>query len=246
MIAGANAAAKAKDSHELTIDRTEGYIGVLIDDLTTLGTNEPYRMFTSRAEFRLHLRPDNADFRLTSKGILAGCVSPDRAEKFQKSKEIFEHSQKVLKNLKNRGNVWKEILQNSKIKQTQELSAWNLLQRGSYGLEIKDFQEVPELHEAIANRDLSAKLKTEATYETFVAEQKYEIEEIKKDEQLEIPTDLDYINMPKLNLSIEEREKLDLARPSTIAAASRIPGVTPSAVLTLLKFVRKKAVVNMV
>ena len=89
LIAGVNAAAKAKDTHELTIDRTEGYIGVLIDDLTTLGTNEPYRMFTSRAEFRLHLRPDNADFRLTSKGLQVGCVTEKRQKSFENTQNNF-------------------------------------------------------------------------------------------------------------------------------------------------------------
>ena len=244
LMAGVNAAAKAKDSHELTIDRTEGYIGVLIDDLTTLGTNEPYRMFTSRAEFRLHLRPDNADFRLTSKGLQVGCVTEKRQISFENTQNNFKLIQDILKNSEAKsGSEWSRILQNPKIKQKSKMSAWNLLQQANYGLEIQDFGGMMEqIPHNIFTRDLSAKLKTEAVYENFVAEQLCEIAEIKRDEKLDIPTDLDYFNVQALNLSVEEREKLDLARPSTIAAASRIPGVTPSAVLNLLKFVKKRSI----
>ena len=244
LIAGVNAAAKAKDTHELTIDRTEGYIGVLIDDLTTLGTNEPYRMFTSRAEFRLHLRPDNADFRLTSKGLQVGCVTEKRQKSFENTQNNFKLIQDILKNSEAKsGSEWSRILQNPKIKQKSKMSAWNLLQQANYGLEIQDFEGMMEqIPQNIFTRDLSAKLKTEAIYENFVDEQKCEIAEIKRDEKLDIPTDLDYLNVQTLNLSAEEREKLDLARPATIAAASRIPGVTPSAVLNLLKFVKKRSI----
>ena len=244
MIAGVNAAAKAKDTHELTIDRTEGYIGVLIDDLTTLGTNEPYRMFTSRAEFRLHLRPDNADFRLTSKGLQVGCVTEKRQKSFENTQNNFRIIQEILKNVEEKsGPEWSRILQNPKMKHKSKMSAWNLLQQVNYGLEIQDFLGIMEkIPKNILSRDLSAKLKSEALYENFVDEQKCEIAEIKRDEKLDIPTDLDYLNVQTLNLSAEEREKLDLARPATIAAASRIPGVTPSAVLNLLKFVKKRSI----
>merc|ERR1712062_349494 len=116
---------------------------------------------------------------------------------------------------------------------------------GNYGLEIQDFEgKMEQIPQNIFTRDLSAKLKTEAIYENFVDEQKCEIAEIKRDEKLDIPTDLDYLNVQALNLSAEEREKLDLARPATIAAASRIPGVTPSAVLNLLKFVKKRSIAS--
>ena len=239
LIAGVNAAAKAKDTHELTLDRTEGYIGVLIDDLTTLGTNEPYRMFTSRAEFRLHLRPDNADFRLTPKGLQVGCVSETRKNAFKNTQETFHKCQEILKNEVKSVTEWKEIFPGNPIKQKSKMSAWNLLQHANYGLEIQDFawhESMPQI-----KNELKMKLKTEAIYENFVAEQKCEIEEIRRDEKLDIPTDLDYFNVV-MNLSTEEREKLDLAKPSTIAAASRIPGVTPSAVLNLLKFVKKKSI----
>lgn len=108
LVAGVNAAAKAKNTHELVIDRTEGYIGVLIDDLTTLGTNEPYRMFTSRSEFRLHLRPDNADLRLTPKGIQVGCVSEARKNQFENCQKDFEAWIEKLKDFKLSKKEWLE------------------------------------------------------------------------------------------------------------------------------------------
>jgi len=252
LVAGVNAAAKAKDTHELIINRTDGYLGVLIDDLTTLGTNEPYRMFTSRSEFRLHLRPDNADQRLTPKAIEVGCVSSKRIEKFNKNDLLFEESIKILKDVYMSKNEWKEALQTENIKTKKSCSAWELLANSAEKINFKDFKHILGHNEVIAEalecRDLCAKLKSEALYELFVIEQKEEIEEIRKDEQLEIPTDLDYMSLnPGLNsLRIEDREKLDIARPSTIAAASRLPGVTPHAVLSLLRFVKKQKRVEFV
>ena len=126
-------------------------------------------------------------------------------------------------------------------------SAWDLLQTNNQSIDSIDcFKDILGHHETIREalecRDLCAKLKSEAVYELFVLEQREEINEIRRDEQLEIPTDLDYFNVQNLSgLRNEDREKLDIARPSTIAAASRIPGVTPNAVLSLLRFVRKKS-----
>lgn len=243
LVAGVNAAAKSKDSTELIIDRTEGYIGVLIDDLTTLGTNEPYRMFTSRAEFRLHLRPDNADLRLTSKGKMVGCVSEKRSIVFDKRLKIFEDSVVALKCDVRPYKDWQDELglDIKSPKMRRPLSAWELLQVSNFKLDLNQFKDSVCV-EALTSRDLSMKIKTEAFYERYVADQREEIEEIRRDEQLEIPTDLDYLNIQMF--SIEEREKLAAARPRSIAAASRIPGVTPHAVLNLLKFVKKSSLKN--
>jgi len=245
IVAGVNAAAKAKDTHELIINRTDGYIGVLIDDLTTLGTNEPYRMFTSRSEFRLHLRPDNADLRLTPEAIKVGCASPERIEKFKKTQQTFNDSINILKDISMKQENWNMALKLEEIKTKKTTSAWDLLQNGFEQLELKSFKDVlahnEVICEAIESRDLCAKLKAEALYEQFVKEQRVEMDEIRRDEQLEIPTDLDYFNLQNFNLKIEDRERLDLARPSTIAAASRLPGVTPAAILTLLRYVKKKS-----
>ena len=242
LVAGVNAAAKAKDTSELIIDRTEGYIGVLIDDLTTLGTNEPYRMFTSRSEFRLYLRPDNADLRLTPKAKLVGCASQQRIEKFEKTKTIFDECVEALKSDVRPVSHWRKFsnLKSDKIV-TRHRSALDILGEPHYNLDLQAFENVvPAIREAMSSRELQFKIKTEATYQRFVEDQRADIEEIRRDEKLEIPTDIDYLNEVSLNLSNEEREKLELAKPSTIAAASRIPGVTPSSVLYLLHFVRKK------
>ena len=121
------------------------------------------------------------------------------------------------------------------------MSAWEILGQPNFHADLRAFEDVSDIvKEALTSRELSFKIRTEARYEKFVSDQKSEIEEIRRDEALEIPTDIDYMNIESLNLSVEEREKLDIARPSTIASASRIPGVTPYAVLSLLRFVRKK------
>ena len=202
-------------------------------------------MFTSRSEFRLHLRPDNADFRLTPEAIKVGCASSERIEKFNKTQKIFNESVDILKDFKMTQKNWNEALSTEKIKTKKKTSAWNLMQIGNENLDFEAFKDVLAHHEvireALESRDLCAKLKAEALYETYVIEQREEIEEIRKDEQLEIPTDLDYFNLQSLNLKMEDREILDVARPSTIAAVSRLPGVTPTAVLSLLRFVKKKS-----
>ena len=210
-----------------------------------LGTNEPYRMFTSRSEFRLYLRPDNADLRLTPKAKMVGCASQQRIEKFEKTKTIFDQCVKALKSDIRPASHWRKQFSNFQSKNkvvTKHASALDILGDSHYNLELNEFETiVPAISQAMSfSRELQLKIKTEAMYHRFVEDQRADIEEIKKDEKLEIPIDIDYLNEKSLNLSNEEREKLELAKPSTIAAASRIPGVTPSSVLYLLNFVRKK------
>ena len=203
-------------------------------------------MFTSRSEFRLHLRPDNADLRLTPKAKMVGCASDLRVQKFDRNNEIFQRCVEILKKDVRPMNQWKENL-GLKTNKYEPKSAWEILGQYNFRSDLKSFQyEHNVIKEAVQSRELNFKIQTEARYEKFVNEQKSEIDEIRKDEQLEIPTDIDYINLENLNLSNEEREKLELSKPSTIAAASRIPGVTPNAVLALLRFVRKKKSSNIV
>lgn len=242
LIAGVNAAAGKQSP--LIVDRTEGYIGVLIDDLTTLGTNEPYRMFTSRAEFRMHLRPDNADLRLTEKGFEVGCVGKKRYERFKETKEQFQHFVQALKIDRRLISEWKDLLgfqTRRNVTRNNDVSAFHILSITGYNVSIDHLTKIdPSRYADILSIPwMSERLKVEALYEEFVAEQRWEIEEIKRDEQLEVPTDIDYTSA-RLSLSQEEQEKLALVRPTSIAAASRIPGVTPNGIVQLLRFVKKQ------
>lgn len=245
LVAGINAAAKVTGKPEFVISRTEGYIGVLIDDLTTHGTNEPYRMFTSRAEFRLYLRPDNADIRLTEKGYSIGCVSNYRYEKMKEMKTALTESIATLKDIKMPFALWREKLKKSPSKTSQQKSAFEILALSNEGITIKDilnclprkYIHIPECSK------LRNRIKVEALYEMSIISQEEEIAEIQRDESLLIPDNIDYTSKV-LCLSFEERGKLLETRPQTIAAASRISGITPSTVLRLLQFVKKQAPIS--
>ena len=250
LVAGVNAAAKILNQKPLIINRSEAYIGVLIDDLTTCGTNEPYRMFTSRAEFRLHLRPDNADIRLTEKGHQSGCISKDRMDRFNATKKQYENTIDWLKTEQKPLKDWVELLQLhnvSKVNATSPTmkSAWYILSIASYGAELQHIQELCKMtsndihsHELLFHH-MAERLKIAAIYERYVEEQKSEFEEVQKDEKMELPIDIDFTN-PSLALSAEEQEKLTLTRPTTIGSMSRIPGITPHAVIAMLRHVKKQ------
>ncbi|GLG98366.1 MTO1-like protein, mitochondrial [Gryllus bimaculatus] len=243
IVAGINAAAKVSGRPEFVISRTEGYIGVLIDDLTTQGTNEPYRMFTSRAEFRLSLRPDNADIRLTEKGYNIGCVSQERYDRMFQMKMMIQEIIQLLKDIKMPVSRWRENLDIPPCKSTMQKSAFDMLSMPQFpiGLEElvkalpKNYVHLPESHE------LRWRVKVEAVYEAAAAEQEEEVAQVQRDESLLIPDNIDY-TARTLNISFEEQEKLIAARPQTIAAASRISGVTPSTVVRLLHYVKKRSI----
>jgi len=247
LVAGVNAAAKILESPPLLINRSEAYIGVLIDDLTSCGTNEPYRMFTSRAEFRLHLRPDNADLRLTEKGNNSGCISTERMQKYKEVKNKYERTMHWLKEVKKPLKEWSKVLELSGVSQKNSTSsaiksAWDLLAVHSYRVQVNDFEKTcDEPSEKIiesCNSKVSEKLKFASMYERFIEDQKAEIEEVQKDENMELPINIDYTN-PSLSLSHEEQETLTLTRPTTIGSMSRIPGITPRTILTMLRYVKK-------
>lgn len=241
LLAGANAAAKSLNKEQMTLSRTEAYIGVLVDDLTTLGTNEPYRMFTSRAEFRLLLRPDNADLRLTEKGYKMGLVSEERYNRMRRTKAKLDEAIAILKDLKRSSNQWRALFNLPESKTSVSKSAFEMLAIPADDISCRQIAELEPVHlgwlkedEQIANR-----IKIEALYDYFVVEQMKDVEAVRQEEQLRIPANIDYF-AKSLSLSNEERQKLTMIQPQTIAAASRIQGVTPSTVVRLLKFIKQR------
>ncbi|NWX97734.1 MTO1 protein, partial [Nothoprocta ornata] len=240
LVAGINARLRARGRLPFVLSRTEAYVGVLIDDLTTLGTREPYRMFTSRAEFRMSLRPDNADARLTARGFKeAGCVSQERYDRSVRMRAALEDGIAMLKALQFSASKWAQLIPEVSISCNRKspLSAFDVLQYSEANVEILARALPDPLGKLVEWRELAERLKIEAAYEWCVASQQQEIEEVRRDEALQLPEDLDYFAIDA-SLSAEVREKLDSSRPQTIGAVSRIPGITPAAVLNLLRFVK--------
>ena len=234
LMAGLNAARAAGGSDTpFTLDRAEAYIGVMIDDLITRGTAEPYRMFTSRAEYRLTLRADNADQRLTPAGLALGCVGTDRAEAFGAKMAAIDVARETLTSLTARPGD----LAAHGIKVSQDgvaRSALKLLAQADAGIPavVKVWPETA----AIAP-DILRQVAHDSLYAGYLDRQQADIAAFRKDEALALPDGLDYGAIG--GLSNEMREKLGTARPETLGAASRIPGVTPAALTALLRFVRR-------
>lgn len=196
VIAGANAAASVLGREPLKLNRTDAYVGVLIDDLVTLGTNEPYRMFTSRAEFRLLLRPDNADLRLTEKGYEIGLVSEERYKRTQAVKNNLQAAVELLKSISKPANKWRELLKITPTRSTAQRSAFELLTADLDDIQPMDVAKVqPELLRYIENDPrLAMRIKIEAIYEHAIQEQAKDVAEVIRDEQLVIPRDIDYFS----------------------------------------------------
>ncbi|XP_066260923.1 protein MTO1 homolog, mitochondrial [Euwallacea similis] len=240
ILAGINAALKTLQSPPLTISRTEGYIGVMIDDLTTRGTTEPYRMFTSRAEFRLTLRPDNADQRLTAKGYAVGCVSRERYQKMMDIGKKLQEGVSLLKNIHRPVSHWRRLIGVIPSKSVEQKTAWQMIDVYNEKITINKLAEVePALLPLTYDQAVVHRLHVEALYERAILEQSDEVKEVRENETLLLPNDLNY-NSESLSLSMEEREKLMIVQPQTIAAASRIPGITPSSLFRLLRFVKQR------
>ena len=246
LIAGVNAARSSKGLSDFIVSRSEGYIGVLIDDLTTLGTNEPYRMFTSRTEFRMTLRPDNADERLTSRGYHdGGCVSKARYENSKTRIGLLKAAIEDLKTVHKPMRTWRQIVG---LKPTQSTGS-----KKSAFEAIGDLNEMKVPLDDIMNLTINTRevaqhhwllerLKAEALYFNLLPSQQRDIETLKREEGLVIPNSMDY---SKVQLKLEIREKLAKARPQNIAAASRIQGMTPAALLHLLMHVKKENSINL-
>ncbi len=234
LVAGINAALKSQNSDkEFTIDRSEAYIGVMIDDLITKGVDEPYRMFTSRSEYRLFLRSDNADMRLTQKGYDIGCVSSLRYGVFKNKKQQVDDFREKSNNIfilpaeldKYGINIKKDGIKRS---------CFNVMSYNDVSHEtvLKIWPELSEIP-----YDVYEQIEIEAKYSGYIKRQLADIEVFKKDENLKIREDIDYTVIG--GLSREMISKLSAVRPSTIGEASRIPGVTPAAITALLGYIKK-------
>ncbi|WP_300421048.1 tRNA uridine-5-carboxymethylaminomethyl(34) synthesis enzyme MnmG [uncultured Hyphomonas sp.] len=234
LVAGLNAARATGGKDPIIVDRAEAYIGVLIDDLVTRGVTEPYRMFTSRAEYRLALRADNADQRLTEKGIAAGCVGSDRADVFHVKHRALESARQLLKTLtlspaKAAQAGW-AVNQDGRVR-----TAWEYLSYKDIDLNALSaiWPEVSDISEEIGTQ-----VEIEALYSSYLERQAEDVAALRRDEDLMIPADLDYSGIG--GLSNEVRQKLESVRPSTLGQAGRIEGVTPGALTALLGYVKRR------
>lgn len=230
IIAGINAALKVRRREPFIIDRTEAYIGVLIDDLITRGTQEPYRMFTSRAEHRLLLRHDNADLRLTGKGHRIGLISPERYRRFNEKRASIEKEKTRLKGIRV-GSLELRKRQDGPIKVNgllPDVTLARLLQRPEM-----DYRTVEEISpsEYPLSHEIKKAVEIEIKYDGYIKRQMQLIERFKSLENKRIPQDLDYASIP--GLSLEVVEKLQSIRPVSLGQASRISGVTPAAISIL-------------
>lgn len=239
IVAGINAACCVQQKDPFVVTRLEGYIGVLVDDLTTKGTLEPYRMFTSRAEFRLSLRPDNADLRLTERGHEVGCVTTNQFKAMCKVKGILEDAQHFLRSQVQSSHKWRSLVGLPESANPSCKSALEMLANPDVTIEHIASLFPAQLQAITSRPALGKRLKIEAMYAHLVAQQEKEILELEETEMLQLPCDIDYED-PSLNLSTEIRGKLQEAKPSTVGAASRIPGMTPVAILRLLRLTRQK------
>lgn len=234
LVAGLNAALAAAGSAPFIIDRSEAYIGVMIDDLITLGTSEPYRMFTSRSEYRLSLRPDNADLRLTPKGIAAGVVGSRRSAAFNAKHTDIETALKRARSLK----ITPTQAEGFGIqlnRDGKQRSALDLL-----GYAHIDYEDICRIWPELSNLkpEVCEQLEIEAMYGAYLERQQADIEMFKRDESLRIPEWLDYDTVG--SLSNEIRHKLKATLPTTIGAAGRIPGMTPAALVAVLTHIKRR------
>jgi tRNA uridine 5-carboxymethylaminomethyl modification enzyme len=233
LLAGLNAAALAGEGDEIIIDRAQAYLGVMIDDLVTRGVSEPYRMFTSRAEYRLQLRADNADQRLTDKGIAIGCVGAERARIHKEKTSALNDAHEFARSV---SLTPKEAERHglSLNKDGQRRTAYELLSHPTVTITqlAKIWPRFGELAPKIAEQ-----IEIDAKYEVYLSRQAADIAAYRRDESFVLPDDFDYATLP--GLSNEMKQKLQAHRPRTIGHAGRIDGVTPAALTLLVAHVRR-------
>ncbi len=237
LIAGINAARQVLQMEPVIIRRSQGYIGVMIDDLVTKGTKEPYRMFTSRAEYRLLLREDNADMRLCPLGKKIGLLNEDVWNSFTKKRQTLEWALEKIKSIRMRPGSetdnWLKGMGSPPLRKPCTLAS--LLRRPELDIR-RVFERFPDL--AALDDEIVAQIEMETKYSGYVKRQQEEAEQFEKWEGMRLPKDLDYWDIP--GLSNEIREKLSKKKPDSLGLASRIPGVTPAALTALRIYLKKK------
>ena len=236
LMAGVNAALSSQGKNKTFIlDRSEAYIGVMIDDLITRGAPEPYRMFTSRAEYRLRLRADNADQRLTPRGLEIGCIEKEREQhwktklnKLNAARTLMDETLSMSPTALVKHGI--TIKQDGKVRSASELLAYP-------NIDWSDLENIwPEIAELEA--DIKEQIEIDAVYAGYLSRQDADISAFKKDEALQIPTQFNYEEVG--SLSNEIVQTLNNARPATIGAASRLPGITPAALVSVLRYLKRK------
>ena len=238
LIAGINAALKVQGREPMIVDRSEGYVGVLIDDLVTKGTKEPYRMMTSRAEYRLLLRQDNADLRLTEKGYKAGLVPEERYQRFVAKRQAIQDEMERLKHV--------YVGTSEKVQAILEAKGSTLLKSGIAlaellkrpEMEYHDFDDVDTERPALTE-DVIEQVMIELRYEGYIKRQRQQVEQFKRLEKRLIPEDIDYNEVSSLRL--EAKQKLQQVKPISMGQASRISGVSPADISMLLVYLEQRS-----
>lgn len=238
LLAGLNAVLKLRGLESWCPRRDEAYLGVLVDDLTTKGTSEPYRMFTSRAEFRLLLREDNADLRLTEKGRDLGLVPDDRWQAFERKREAIERERQRLREMWiHPGRGLADQMECLGTSLTREVRALDLLARPEVG--YRDLCLLPGVGPGVDDPKVAEQLEIQAKYSGYIRRQQSEIDRQRANESVRLPDTFDYQGVR--GLSTEVCEKLMRSRPATIGQAGRIPGVTPAAISLLLIHMKRRS-----